>query len=84
MISFWISPAFNEIIPFERIICVKSGMSTGQLVVRLEDNNCITVMPDEVESFLDAFKTYAAIVEIQSLGIEPSDFPEKKKLEAGE
>ena len=78
MIIAWHSEKHNEIIPYERVICVKAGMSTGQLVVRLEGDNCVTVMPDEVADFIDGFKTWAAIVEIQSLEIVPSDLPTKK------
>lgn len=76
MITAWKSKSFNEIIPFERIICVKAGMSTGQLVVRLENDNCITIFPNEVESFLEAYETWEAIVAVVSLGIE---IPKERK-----
>lgn len=73
----WISKT-KEIVLFDRVICVKRATSTGSLVVRLEDNNCVTITANEVDDFIEAFQTWAAVIEITALGIEQSDLPIKK------
>lgn len=71
----WRSPKYGDIIPHSRVICVKSGSTKGSLLVRLEDDNCVTVMPDEAESFSESYVTYlhtAQVLELQSVIEEDS------------
>tara|TARA_Y100000310_G_scaffold243676_1_gene248220 strand:- start:6134 stop:6412 length:279 start_codon:yes stop_codon:yes gene_type:complete len=71
----WRSPKYGDIIPHARVICVKAGAIKGSLVVRLEDDNCITVFPDEAESFTESYMTYLHTAQILELQVITEDDP---------
>jgi hypothetical protein len=79
MIIAWRSKKYDDVIFFDRLICVKAGATKGALIARLEDDNCVSIFPDEAPDFLEALETWAAIVEIQSLELTQSDLPIKKE-----
>jgi hypothetical protein len=69
------SKKFLDVIPFDRIICVKD-ISQGEkrfIEVILEERQSITVHPQEVDDFMESFKAFIQISEAINLGIIPDD-----------
>lgn len=78
----WKSQTHGDIISHSRVICVKAGATTGSLVVRLEDDNFVTIMPDEAESFTESYMTYlhaAQALELQVIN-EDDTLPSNSSL----
>ena len=81
MITVWMSKEFLDVIPFDRIICVKDTSQNDKrfLEVILEDRHSITIHPGEVDSFLEAFRAFVEISEAINLGIAPETTKTKKQ-----
>ena len=83
LITGWRSSKYGDIIPFNRVICVKAGATKGSLVIRLEDDNCVTVFPDEADAFSETFMIYlhaAQALELQVITDDDLPIQTKKRL----
>jgi len=80
-VSVWFSKEWKDVIPFDRIIGVKDDSIEQKqfLSVILEEGIEIVVHPEEVDSFLEAYKTYVQISELVSLGVDSIDDSGPKK-----
>ena len=81
MISAWASKTYNDLIPFDRVIAVKDTGGSG-ISVYMEDKIIVTILPDEVPDFMEAFKAFIQISEAINLGVVPDDKPTKTKRPA--